>query len=87
VRAVRTPVLVVNGGRDVQVPATPNEPALRVALAGNARSEIAFFPELNHLMQTARTGHVDEYGAIEETMAPVALQKIGEWIGRTVAEH
>jgi pimeloyl-ACP methyl ester carboxylesterase len=86
-RAVRTPVLVVNGGRDVQVPATPNEPALRVALAGNARSEIAFFPELNHLMQTARTGHVDEYGAIEETMAPVALQKIGEWIGRTVAEH
>ena len=35
--------------------------------------------------QTARTGHPLEYGAIEETMAPAALELIGGWIRDTAA--
>ena len=37
-------------------------------------------PDLNHLFQTAATGRVDEYAAIEETVAPVALETVGRWI-------
>jgi hypothetical protein len=37
-------------------------------------------PALNHLFQTAGTGAVSEYAAIEETMAPAALEAISGWI-------
>ena len=37
-------------------------------------------PGLNHLFQTAKTGAPSEYGSIEETIAPAALDAIGEWI-------
>jgi hypothetical protein len=37
-------------------------------------------PGLNHLFQTAKSGTPSEYGQIEETMSPVALDKIASWI-------
>jgi hypothetical protein len=37
------------------------------------------------LLQTAKSGHPLEYGAIEETMAPAALELIGGWIHDTAA--
>jgi hypothetical protein len=37
---------------------------------------------LNHVMQTAQTGSPLESGTIEETISPVALQAIGNWISR-----
>jgi hypothetical protein len=35
---------------------------------------------LNHLFQTAKTGAPSEYSTIEETISPVALEKISSWI-------
>jgi hypothetical protein len=35
---------------------------------------------LNHLFQTAPTGAPSEYSEIEETIAPVVLDKIASWI-------
>jgi hypothetical protein len=32
------------------------------------------------LLQTAQTGLVGEYAQIEETIAPVALATVGDWI-------
>lgn len=32
------------------------------------------------LFQTARTGGIGEYDEIEETMAPVALETVADWI-------
>ena len=40
------------------------------------------FPGLNHLFQHAQTGLIDEYGTIEETFAPEALEMMAEWIAR-----
>ena len=37
-------------------------------------------PQLNHLFQTATTGSLSEYGKIEETFAPLALNTISDWI-------
>jgi len=34
------------------------------------------------LFQTAQTGLPREYGKIEETVSPVVLQRIGDWILR-----
>jgi hypothetical protein len=81
-RKVQCPVLALNGGKDLQVPPTLNLPAIRHALeeGGNKHFETDELPGLNHLFQTARTGAPSEYAEIEETISPVAFEKIGGWI-------
>ncbi|PKV63413.1 alpha/beta hydrolase [Pontibacter ramchanderi] len=81
-RQLRMPVLALNGSKDLQVPAAPNLAATEKALkaAGNKRYTIKVLPGLNHIFQTADTGQVHEYATIEETIAPVALETISEWM-------
>jgi len=75
-------VLAINGSLDKQVLPEQNLPAIRKALqeAGNKHFEMEELPGLNHLFQTAKTGAPAEYAQIEETMSPVALEKISAWI-------
>lgn len=81
-RATRVPVLALNGGLDLQVPADENLAGIRQALAAGGNRDVTTekLPGLNHLFQTARTGAPSEYSEIEETFAPAALQRIGDWI-------
>jgi len=83
-RQTKIPTLALNGERDLQVPFKENLAAIEAALraGGNTRFTIRSFPELNHLFQTSKTGLPGEYGIIEETMAPVVLETIANWIGR-----
>jgi uncharacterized protein len=83
-RGVRVPVLAMNGELDLQVPAKQNLPAIVAALeAGGNRDYTAVkLPGLNHLFQTALTGSPEEYEKIEETIAPVALRTISDWLAR-----
>jgi uncharacterized protein len=87
-RRIDVPVLALFGGKDVQVAADDNAAALRTALAagGNDEVEIEVYPGLNHLFQHADTGAIDEYGKIEETMAPEVLERIGGWIAARFGE-
>jgi uncharacterized protein len=81
-RQVTCPVLAINGEKDTQVPARQNLPVIRKALedGGNQHFEVVELRGLNHLFQNAKTGAVSEYARIEETMSPVALEKIASWI-------
>jgi uncharacterized protein len=81
-RKVKCPVLALAGEKDLQVPPKQNLPAIRKALeeGGNTHFEIDELPGLNHLFQTAETGAPSEYAEIEETMSPVAMEKIASWI-------
>jgi uncharacterized protein len=81
-RKVTCPVLAINGEKDTQVPPKLNLPAIHKALedGGNKHFEIDELPGLNHLFQTAKTGAPGEYAQIEETISPVALDKMGSWI-------
>jgi len=83
-RKVTCPVLALNGSLDKQVLSSQNLPAIRKALeeAGNKHVEIDELPGLNHLFQTAKTGVPAEYSQIEETMSPIALEKIATWINQ-----
>lgn len=75
-RALDAPVLSFFGGRDLQVPAEQSEPAMGKLPSGNPDVTIRTFPELNHLMQPARTGGLDEYGTIETTLDPQVLDLV-----------
>jgi fermentation-respiration switch protein FrsA (DUF1100 family) len=79
---VKCPVLALNGENDMQVPVTENLREIESTLkaAGNKDVTIVRLPRLNHLFQTSETGSPGEYGKIEETLAPVALKAIGDWI-------
>jgi uncharacterized protein len=79
---VRVPVLAINGEKDLQVPAKEDLDAIDQALkeAGNRDYKIVLLPNLNHLFQTTKTGAPSEYAEIEETIAPIALQTMGDWI-------
>jgi pimeloyl-ACP methyl ester carboxylesterase len=86
-RAVKCPVLAINGEKDLQVAAKENLPAIREALAagGNQRIKTVEIPGLNHLFQTCQTGAPMEYSQIEETFNPAALKLISDWIREVTA--
>jgi pimeloyl-ACP methyl ester carboxylesterase len=81
-RKVKCPVLAINGELDKQVLPGDNLPAIEQALreGGNPHFVVKELPGLNHLFQTAKTGNIDEYAKIEETMSPLALETMAKWI-------
>ncbi len=81
-RQLKIPTLAVTGSHDLQVIAGPNLSAIEAALeaAGNPDFSVVELKGLNHMLQTSETGLVSEYGRIEETIAPQALETIGNWI-------
>jgi len=78
----KCPVLALYGQKDLQVPAKTNLPLLQKALsdADNTQADIRQLADLNHLFQHAYSGSPAEYGAIEETLSPQALQIISDWL-------
>lgn len=78
----KCPVLVLNGEKDLQVPANVNTEAIQNILekSGNKYVTVKIFPNLNHLFQECKTCSVSEYGDIEQTIAPVAMEEILNWL-------
>ena len=79
---IKIPVLAINGSKDIQVSATENLAGFESYLkkAGNKNYKVVEFPGLNHLFQPAKTGYLDEYAKIEETISPAVLELITSWI-------
>jgi pimeloyl-ACP methyl ester carboxylesterase len=79
---VDVPVLAIVGDKDLQVPPKENLDLIEAALkkGGNKNYTVVLLPGLNHLFQTSKTGLPSEYGTIEETISPTALQTMSDWI-------
>lgn len=79
---VKCPVFAINGEKDLQVPPKENLEAIKTALAkgGNKKVTTVELPGLNHLFQECTTGSPDEYATIEQTISPVALTTMVEWM-------
>ncbi len=74
--------LAIYGGKDVQVEALSNAVILTSIFSKSKLNNFTVhtFPNLNHLMQTANTGAINEYVKIDETFSEEALKMIAEWI-------
>lgn len=81
-RKVKCPIFAINGEKDSQVLFFKNIAAIEKALksGGNEQYSIRTYPGLNHLFQECKTGEVDEYATIEQTISPKVLNDILEWI-------
>ena len=81
-RKVRCPVLAMVGDKDAQVLPKENLTEIEKALkaGGNPDFTTKEMPGMNHMFQVCKTGDIQEYAKIEETMSPIALDVIGSWI-------
>lgn len=81
-KQVKVPVLALNGELDLQVSSKQNLPLIAQALeeAGNHDYTIMQLPQHNHLFQVCQTGSIKEYSRIEETISPVVLETVADWI-------
>ncbi|HYE61771.1 MAG TPA: alpha/beta hydrolase [Phycisphaerales bacterium] len=79
-KKVRVPVLALLGGKDVQVPASYNRPALDAAFKPMKDATVRVFPKCNHLFQPATTGGLEEYGTIATTIDPEVLDAVKAWM-------
>lgn len=81
-RKIKSPVLAINGGKDLQVSADANLKGIEQALSrgGNRNFSIKQIENVNHLFQECETGNISEYAIIEQTISPKVLDVIVAWI-------
>lgn len=81
-RQIKIPFLALNGSLDSQVLPKENLNKYRQIFMknGNKNVKIEEFPQLNHLFQTAKTGSPQEYENLEESISPIALKSMSNWI-------
>jgi len=85
---VKCPILALGGTKDMAVPAKENHEALRQIMAklGHSNYEIVEFPNMNHFFQTTTNGMFYYVPQIKETMSPVAMKTMGDWILKTMGK-
>lgn len=78
---VKCPVLALNGAKDLQVPVSNLEAIINAVNAGgNMHVDTIRFSNHNHLFQNCKTGTINEYAEIEETIDPEVLKTMKDWI-------
>ena len=79
---VKVPLLALVGSNDLQVDPKLNNPEIEKALkkGGNKDFKIQVLPGLNHLFQESESGLPTEYKGIEQTISPVALETLSDWL-------
>jgi uncharacterized protein len=82
-RKISVPVLVLQGEKDSQVSAKESVSAILDALKDDPEPvESRTFAGLNHRFQTAKTGSTDEYAEIDESISPLVLSAIAQWLDK-----
>ena len=81
-RNVQCPVLALGAELDMRVPAKENLAGIEQALkaGGNTHFTVREFPGLNHGFQTVSPNHTSGKASDGETMSPMVLQTISDWI-------
>ena len=77
-------VLALYGEKDLQVDAAINHKAMEKALKdGKGKfKQVMTLPGLNHLFQTCNSCGLEEYGTLEETFSPTALNIMVDWLNK-----
>jgi hypothetical protein len=81
-KQVQCPVLSIGGTLDLNVPGAASVAAIDQAITAAAKTEITskLIPNLNHMLQPAKTGLPEEIDSIEMTIAPEVLILMKDFI-------
>jgi pimeloyl-ACP methyl ester carboxylesterase len=85
-RQVRSPVLMMYGDKDTQVPWEVNSKSLIAAfgLAGNSNVQVKLFNNANHIFQQCESGSPTEYATLSKEFVPGFLKYLEDWIKEKV---
>jgi pimeloyl-ACP methyl ester carboxylesterase len=84
---VKQPLLIVQGELDAQVePANADTLEALARKRKNAPVEVVKVPGVNHLLASATTGEVDEYGTLKDKhVNPAVTQALVTWLKKTLS--
>ena len=76
------PFLVINGGKDVQVPALSNQEGFKKAMSAISIGKSTFYilDGANHLFQQCKECNLSEYASLEQTLDPQIMTWVTSWI-------
>jgi pimeloyl-ACP methyl ester carboxylesterase len=76
------PFLVINGSKDVQVPAIENQAGFKNAMSPQSLEKSSFYilDGANHLFQQCHTCSLSEYASLEQTLDPQIITWLTSWI-------
>ena len=76
------PFLVINGSKDVQVPALSNQKGFRNNMSAASLSKSTFYvlEGANHLFQQCKSCNLAEYASLEQTLDPTLMDWVTSWI-------
>ncbi|PWN07384.1 alpha/beta hydrolase family protein [Rhodohalobacter mucosus] len=83
---VRVPILAINGEKDIQVTAD-NLAAIEQSVMDKELITIKEYPGMNHLFQECTSCMMSEYAQIEETISPLVLTDITDWIQNVITRE
>ena len=83
------PFLVINGTKDIQVPALSNQTDFRnnMTKASLEKSTFYLLEGANHLFQQCKSCDFNEYATLEQTLDPLVMQWVSEWILGQQKDH
>lgn len=79
---IKTPVLALNGSKDLQVYANANLDGFKKFITNNSHNEVVLVDGKNHLFQQCETGQISEYGKIDETFSSEVLSIMLQWLNK-----
>ena len=76
------PFLVINGSKDVQVPALSNQEGFKKAMNPTSLEKSTFYvlEGANHLFQQCKECNLSEYATLEQTLDPKIMTWVTSWI-------
>jgi len=89
IESLDCPLLILFGGKDMQVPVKLNKKPFETALknADNHNYKIVVFPNANHLFQSAKSGLPEEYKKLDKKFVPDFISTIVNWLNEKVKEN
>lgn len=81
-KQLKIPMLVLNGEKDIQVPAQKNQAGFKNGMTCKTKrkSELHIIEGVNHLFQTCVKCDIMEYADLEETFSESTLELISNWV-------
>lgn len=76
---IRVPVLAINGGNDIMVPAAVHLPYFKRYIKGKKLSTV-IIPQMNHLLQECRSCKPEEYSKTTQHLHPLLLKELSQWL-------
>jgi pimeloyl-ACP methyl ester carboxylesterase len=76
------PLLVINGNKDVQVPALSNQEGFKTGMTQASLDKSTFYllEGANHLFQQCKACNLSEYATLEQTLDPTLMDWVTSWI-------